>query len=329
MHRRFDFADAFGQFNKHGAVKRERVCNNLKMYKDVPSQFDAWDIDSTYETTPVELPEDAAMTVIAQGPLVAVVKVTRKINDSTIVQEISLRHHSRRIDFATKVDWKERHKLLKACFPVDIHANCAVHEIQMGHVRRPNHRSRQFDADRFEVCNQKWTALCEENRGCAVLNDCKYGVNVLGNSINLTLLKSALSPDMTADRGLNEFTYAFHAWNGSFADCDLVRQGYDLNIPAVVAPGNGGSASLFDLDAPNVIIETVKPAEDRSSDIVVRLYESKRMATKCALITTLPAIKAALTDMLENKLSDLPLKNGKINLSFKPFEIKTIRLKMK
>jgi alpha-mannosidase len=299
------------------------------MFKDVPSSFDAWDIDSTYESTPVELPEDAAVTVVAQGPLVAKVKVVRKISESTITQEISLRRNSRRIDFATKVDWKERHKLLKACFPVEIHSNCAVHEIQMGHIRRPNHRSRQFDADRFEVCNQKWTALCEENRGCAVLNDCKYGVNVLGKSINLTLLKSSLSPDMTADRGLNEFTYSFFAWNGSFADCDVVRQGYDLNIPVVAAPGAGGTVSLFSLDAPDVIIETVKPAEDRSGDVVVRLYESKRMAAKCALITTLPAVKAVQTDMLENRMGDLALRDGEINLSFKPFEIKTIRLKMK
>ena len=45
-----------------------------------------------------------------------------------------------------------------------------MHEIQFGHVRRPNHRSNQFDFDRFEVANHKWTALCEEGRGFAVLN---------------------------------------------------------------------------------------------------------------------------------------------------------------
>ncbi len=106
------------------------------------------------------------------------------------MQDVSLQRGSRRIDFDSEIEWQERHKLLKVAFPVGIHANEAMHEIQFGHIRRPNHASRPFDADRFEVCNQKWTALMEENRGCAVLNDCKYGVNVVGQSINLTLLKA-------------------------------------------------------------------------------------------------------------------------------------------
>ncbi len=305
------------------------VCNRLALYKDVPGNFDAWDMDSNYELMPVDLAADADIQVVSRGPLVASVKVSRKVNNSTFVQEIRLRRNSRRVDFVTTVDWHEHHKLLKACFAVDIHANEAVHEIQMGHLRRPNHRSRPFDADRFEVCNHKWTALCEENRGAAVLNDCKYGVNVLGNSINLTLLKSAMQPDMTADQGKNQFTYAFYAWNGSFAECDLVDQAYDLNVPAVVASGAAGRGSLFGLSARNVVIETVKPAEDRSGDVVVRLYECKRMATKCLLATILPVARAQVTDMLENKVGEVAVKNGKMALAFKPFEIKTLRLKMK
>ena len=156
-------------------------CNSFKMYKDVPGAWDAWDIDSMYVDTPVELPETAAIEVVADGPLVAVLRVARKLHNSTMTQEISLRRDTRRVDFATTVDWQESHKLLKVAFPVNIHANEAIHEIQFGHIRRPNHTSRPFDANRFEVCNHKWTALAEENRGCAVLNDCKYGVNVLGN----------------------------------------------------------------------------------------------------------------------------------------------------
>jgi len=135
--------------------------------------------------------------------------------------------------------------LLKVCFPVDIYTNEAVHEIQFGHIHRPNHRSRQFDADRFEVSNHKWTALMEENRGFAVLNDCKYGVNVLGRSINLTLLKAALAPDMNADRGIQEFTYSICFWNGPFANSSVIRDSYELNCPISVINGNGGEKSLF------------------------------------------------------------------------------------
>ncbi|MBM3189605.1 MAG: alpha-mannosidase, partial [Chloroflexi bacterium] len=236
-------------------------CNSLKMYKDVPTSWDAWDVDSMYALTPVALDSPAAIEVLAEGPLVAQLRVTRTLNGSPMTQVISLRRGSRRVDFATELDWRESHKLLKVAFPVDVHANEAVHEIQFGHIRRPNHKSRPFDADRFEVANQKWTALMEEARGCAVLNDCKYGINVLDNSINLTLLKSPLAPDMTADKGRQVFTYAFYAWNGSFAECDLVREAYDLNCPVMTAAGAAGERSLFSVDSANVVIETVKPAE--------------------------------------------------------------------
>jgi alpha-mannosidase len=309
-------------------TERELVggaCNNFKMYRDIPVAFDAWDLDSMYALTPVELDEPACIEVVTNGPLVARLRVTRKLHQSTMTQEISLRRSSRRIDFHTVMDWQESHKLLKVNFLVNVHANEGVHEIQFGHIRRPNHKSRRFDADRFEVPNQKWTALMEENRGCAVLNDCKYVVNVLGNSINLTLLKSALAPDMTADKGHQEFTYAFYAWNGSLADSRVVREAYELNCPVMVVSGAAGEQSLFSIDAHDVIIETVKPAEDGSGDIIVRMYEAKRTATRCTL-STLPILRAVQTDMLERGERELHSDGDKVPLEFRAFEVKTVRL---
>ena len=326
------------EFNATGEITRiwdketsrewaAEVCNSLKMYKDVPTSWDAWDLDSMYALTPVELDVHATVEVVTSGPLVTTLRVTRKLNQSAMTQDISLRRGSRRVDFHTVLNWQESHKLLKVNFPVDLHTNEAIHEIQFGHIRRPNHLSRPFDADRFEVCNHKWTAITEENRGFAVLNDCKYGVNVLGNSINLTLLKSALAPDMTADKGRQEFTYAIYPWNGSLAESAVVREAYDLNCPVMATQGAAGERSLFSVDAPNIILETVKSAEDGSSDIVVRLYESKRMATRCALTTSLPAREAIQTDMLENGDNKLPYQNGKVELDFRAFEVKTVRLR--
>ncbi len=93
-----------------------------------------------------------------------------------------------------------------------------------------------------------------------------------------------------------------------------------------VAAGAAGRASILSVDAPNVIVETVKPAEDGSGDVVVRLYEAKRTATRCNLRTTLPVRGAAETNMLEEKERDLVVHDGQIALEFRPFEIKTVRL---
>jgi alpha-mannosidase len=300
--------------------------NRLCLYKDVPDQWDAWDIDSMAEMQPVPTDEPVALEITAQGPLVARLELKRKLSRSTVQQVISLRRGSRRIDFATTIDWQESHRLLKVSFPANIYATEAIHEIQFGHLRRPNHKSRPYDADRFEVCNHKWSALAEENRGLAVLNDCKYGLSVTGNRINLTLLKSPMAPDMTADKGMQTFTYAVYAWNGSLAESDVVKEAYDLNAPVMIVPGAAGNGSLFSLDAPNVVIETVKPAEDGSSDVIVRLYEAKRSATRCNLTTPLPVQSAEQTNMMEEHEADLALEGSQITLDFRPFEIKTVRL---
>jgi len=301
--------------------------NAFRMYKDVPNWFDAWDIDSMAELQPVPLDAPATIELVAAGPLMAVLRITRELHDSQMTQVVRLRRGSRRADFVTDIQWQERHKLLKVAFPLNIRADEGIHEIQFGHIRRPNHRSRPFDANRFEVCNHKWTALAEENRGCAVLNESKYGVSVLGDTIALTLLKSALAPDPEADLGHQSFTYSFYAWKGSFADSDLVREGYDLNVPVSVVPGAAEPFSLLQLDAPNIIVEAVKSAEDRSGELVVRLYEAKRMATRCRLTVGVPVYGASECDMLETPQRDLPVAAAGIALEFRPFEVKTLRLR--
>ncbi len=304
------------------------VGNRFCLYKDIPARFDAWDIDSMTENLLMSTDEPVTLEIAQSSGGQARIKLTRKIHNSALTQMICLRKDKRRIDFETTIDWQESHKLLKVAFPVNIHANEAIHEIQFGHIRRPNHRSRPFDADRFEVCNHKWSALAEENRGVAILNDCKYGINVLGNTMYLTLLKSALAPDPLADKGIQTFTYSIYYWNGSFGECDVVREAYELNSPLLVLPGDGGKVSLFNLDAANIILETIKLAEDGSGDLILRLYEAKRNLTHCILSTPLSVNKASETDMLEKFQADLSLKRGKIELDFRPFEIKTIRLKI-
>lgn len=314
-------------FNK--ASQRETVagiCNQFNLYKDVPNYYDAWDIDSMYIDQPVITDRAATLEVIAQGPLFAGVRVTRKLNNSFVRQDIILGRNSCRVDFKTSIDWKESHKLLKVNFPVKIHAIEACHEIQFGYIKRPNHFSQELDANRFEVSQHKWTALYEEDHGIAVLNDCKYGVNVYENSINLTLLKSALAPDMSADKGVHEFTYSLYTWEGNFKDSRIVQEGYALNLNPVVVNGYTGTGSFMETDCSNVVIDTVKLAEDGSGDIIIRMYESMHMSTQCRLKVNIPFSQAIQTNMLEKREQELQILGKDIVLSFRPFEIKTVRL---
>jgi alpha-mannosidase len=303
--------------------------NHLRLFKDIPRQWDAWDVDSAYSEAEVELPAEGQMEVLHSGPWQAVLHWKRRLEHSTFTQEIQLRYDSRRIDFISTVDWQEQHRLLKAAFPVTVHAEEAIYEIQHAHVRRPNHLSRPYDADRFEVPLQRWMALAEEGRGAALLNDCKYGGNTLGNTMQISLLRAPVAPDPQADRGEQHFTYALYVWNGSLLDSGIVQQAYDLNVPPQVVPAHADleGTSFFRLDAPNVFLDVVKTAEDGSGNLVLRLFEGLRTATRCVLFTAgFEVARAWETNMLEDHLRELPCMDGQIELDFRPFEIKTIVL---
>ena len=300
--------------------------NELRLYKDVARKFDAWDIDSMYDQQRVDMGRNATMTVIEETPHRCAVKVTRWFGQSMIEQEIALEAGETKLDFITRVNWQETHRLLKASFSTGIHADEAINEMQFGFVKRPTHRSRPYDADRFEVCNHRYTALCDENRGAAVLNESKYGVSVENDEISLTLLRAATCPDLNADKGEHEFAYSYYVWDGTFMDSDVVRKGYEMNVPVTSIEGSARTQSLMQVDAPNVIIDTVKLAEDGSGDMIVRLYESKHADTTAKLTFGFGAKQVHICDMLENPVSRLVVSGG-VELEMRAFEVKTLRIK--
>jgi len=304
--------------------------NVFRLYEDIPNAWSAWDVDIFHKEKYEDLNANAQVELVENGPLRATVKVIRGFGKSRIEQRIVLRADSARIDFPTEVDWQEKEKFLKVVFPVDIRAMNATYEIQYGHLERPTHSNTSWDMARFEVCAQKWADLSEPGYGVALLNDCKYGHDIHGNEMCLSLLRSSTSPDPLADRGRHQFTYALLPHAGDFRAGRVIEEAYALNVPLVVSETKPGAGSLpathsfFQVDRPNVIIEAIKLAEDGGA-VIVRLYEAAGARGTATLATTLPVQKAWLTDLLENEIEKVALKNGKVRLNLKPFEIMTLK----
>lgn len=301
--------------------------NCFRLYRDTTVRYEAWDIDHSYMETEIFPETKTTVSWVTDGPLRQTLRVEKHFSRSSLIQEITLSRGQRRVEFETTVDWHEHHKLLKVAFPTTVQTDEALHEIQYGYIKRPTHRSRQYDKDRFEVVNHKYTALREENRGVAVLNDCKYGVSVQEGTIALTLLRAPKVPDMYADMGRHQFTYAFTFWNGSFLDSAVVREGYELNVPVTVSAGQG-ERSFLEISDHNVILDAVKAAEDGSGDLILRLYESKHASVDCTVRLSLSGYTTAWeTDLAEEHPKVVPCADGVCRLRFRPFEIKTIRLR--
>jgi alpha-mannosidase len=245
---------------------------------------------------------------------------------SSLVQDIVFHANSPRVDFETLVDWHEKHQLLKVAFEFDVLSDFARHEIQYGFVERPTHRNYPQDRARFEVCAHKWTDLSETNFGVALLNDCKYGVDVLGGDLRLSLVKGGTHPDPRGDEGLHPMTYSLLPHNGPFSAKSVVLPAYELNVPPMACVGAPKAPdSLLRVDAPNVIVESVKWAEDEDA-LIVRLYEAEKSTTFAQLTFGIPVKTVAEVNLLEEEPEELALDGKCLSLQFRPFEIRTIKL---
>ncbi len=312
-------------------VAKDGAFNVFWVGEDVPLGWDNWDIDLDQEQKMQPVNGLLGRERVTDGPLQLRFRSEYRIGErSRLTQDMVFHATTPRIDFETVVDWEEKHALLKVGFATDILASNARHEIQFGHVERPTHRNRPVQRAQFEVCCHKWTDLSENRFGVALLNDCKYGVSVHGGEMRLTLIKSGTHPDPRGDRGRHLFRYALLPHACPFSTESVIRPGYEFNVAPItypVAGGVGGIESLLTVSAPNVIIETIKWAEEAEA-FVVRLYEAERSGTT-AVLQFGPKIESVEeTNMLEEESRALRVKSGRVSLYFRPFEIKTLKIRL-
>lgn len=304
--------------------------NQLQLFDDRPHLYDAWDIDVNFEEKMWTPGPARTIEVRESGPLRAVVRLVRHTDESTITQDITLHAHSPRIDFVTRVDWWEKRTLLKAAFPVAVRASRATYEIQYGAIERPTHDNTAFDRARFEVPAQRWADLSEGDFGVSLLNDCKYGYDVKGHVLRLSLLRSPIDPDPHADEGEHHFTYALYPHGGTWRD-GTARSAAELNgnlLPVVAETTSGllpSAYSFIACNADHVVIDTVKKAED-SGALIVRLYEAYGQRGRITLTFGDEPAKVTECDLMEENDASLDRQGNRVNLSITPYELRTLKV---
>ena len=303
--------------------------NTLYFGEDIPNIWDNWDIDYDQVQKMSRVPECVSSQVVSIGALQLRIRVKYSFGDSVLSQDIVFYSDNPRIDFESVVDWNSPHSLLKVGFKVNVLSGDARFETQFGNIKRPTHENYPTDKTQFEVCNHKWTDLSDTRFGVSILNDCKYGISIDGNDMRLTLHKGGCRPDPRGDKGIHNFTYSLLVHETSFSTESVIKPAYELNFPALVfdgTPACDNCGSLLSTTADNVIIETVKPAED-GDGFIARIYEAEGSYTLCDLNFASVVKSVCKTDMLEYNDEPINAENNSIALSFKPFEIKTLRFK--
>ncbi len=336
------------------AVPPGAAGNLLQVHRDIPNQWDAWDIDRHYRDTVTDLDTAESVSLIGAAPGHAAIEVRRTFGESVIAQRISLSRGSRSVQIITEVDWHERQKLLKLAFPVDVAADRSASETQFGHVFRATHTNTSWEAAKFEVCAHRWIHVAEPGFGVAIANDATYGHDVTpspragggtSTTVRLSLLRAPLYPDPDADQGAH--TFGVSVTPGAQIG-DAVRAGYELNLPIRTVRGSREVPPIVTVSHPAVVVEAVKLAEDRSGDVIVRLYESLGRRLSVTVDAGFDAAGVTVTDLLERPLeqgpqqqstlrqsalqqsapsgSDIGREGGRIGLSMRPFELVTLRL---
>ena len=255
------------------------------------------------------------------GPVKSVIRVISEYNNSKITQEFAMYKDLDHIEVDVKVDWREEFKMLKLNFPVNLHHRKATYEIPYGHTIREANGEEQVGQSWIDVSGT--VKATGDRYGLSIANDAKYSYSVEGNEISLTVLRSAiyahhdpLVPDPDGhysfiDQGIQHFRYTMLPHEDSWEEAQTVKHAAEVNQRplALIETYHEGELpqkdSYISIDQDNVIVSAMKQAED-NDDIVIRLYETNRVATQTTIL--------------------LPKWNREITAEFGPCEIKTFRI---
>ena len=295
--------------------------NVLSVYHDECSWIcgDAWDIDPLYYHS---APEYFVLTDVKQYTegAYAVREQTFRYGKSTLCQKIKLKHDSEYLEFDTTVDWQETNKMLRADFHTDLQSDFVTCGIQFGNIRRTTKENTATEKIQFEVCAHRYSQLCENNYKFAVMSDCKFGYRAKGGLLSLNLLRSPEYP-ATEAKGIHTFRYGVYCGENA-NDVERISHAFINGLKPCYAEKEYSFAAT---DKENVLIDTLKPAYDTNGQIL-RLFECNGQKTTCKLAFGDNVKRVTLCNLLEKEIKVLPVKNGAVQLTFKPFEIHTLRV---
>ncbi|MDR1634563.1 MAG: glycosyl hydrolase-related protein [Bifidobacteriaceae bacterium] len=305
--------------------------NRLTLGADRPNRWDAWDLD-LQDRDSIRV-VDGVDWIKADDTAVA---LRKSLGRSQVVQRIGLARDSAVVEISSLIDWHEEHSILRMAFDLDVHSPQASYGIQFGQLTRPSHTNTSWDQARFEVPAQRWAHVGDSDFGLAVVRAGPAGYSVRRRKsadaargagfteLSTSLLRSPKFPDPVADQGEHRIDVALAVGPTSQA----VRHGYLMARPVRSHRGAATTALVTSSD-PGAIIDTVKLADDRSGDVVVRLYEAAGGRRQTRLGFGFAATACHETDLLERATSGSALVSTSpdgATVRLDPFQITTLRI---
>jgi len=316
--------------------------NELQLLEDKPSAWDAWNIGLTGVKYPSRLRK---IEVTERGPVRTVLRITRDylkpgvkkdfptedFPTTFFTQEIVLYNGIDRIDFRTDVDWWEDKTMLKVAFPLAVKDTAATFEVPYGTIKRSTQMRTSWEKAKVEVPAQRWADLSQDDYGVSLLNRSRYGYDIKGSVMRLSLLRSPKWPDPTADRGKHTIEYALSPHKGRLNEADVTRRGCEYNDPLIAHLGtvHGGklppAKSFVRLEPSTLVLTSIKKAED-SNAWIVQWYDAKGEGTEASLSLPKKAKRVVTSNFLEEDGVSLPAQKDVVHVPTKRNAVVTLKV---
>lgn len=316
--------------------------NRLQFLEDKPKQWDAWNIGFTGVEYPSKF---RRVEVVEKGPVRVVLRVYRdflkpssvgsfptdNFPSSFFKQDIILYNGIDRVDFGLDADWWETHVMLKVAFPLNVQDSLATYEIPYGSIVRATVPANSWERAQFEVPAERWADMSRNGFGVSLLNQAKYGYDTKGSMMRLSLLRSPVWPDPTADRGEHEIKYAIYSHDGTWKDGGTVQQGYDYNYPLIAYVGTVHKGKLplgcpfFKLTPSNLVLTIAKVAEN-SDAWVIQWYDAAGKDSNADLVLPRTPKKVVESNFLEEDGKPIPFEGNHVNIVTRKNSVTTIKV---
>ncbi len=219
------------------------------------------------------------ISIYETGPLQASLVIERRYEGSVWQQQICVRHGVPEILIRNSLNWNGHWTLLKLAFDVATDAPTAVHDIPFGWIERPTN-GREFPTHMWMDVSGPAAADKNQPIGAALLNDGKYGCDVSGSIMRLTVLRSPPyafhEPHAIGDKqhydwidqGFQEFAVAVRPHVGEWQEANVIAHARRLNQPPVLITMHGHPGelppigSLLALSTPDMELTAFKQADD-------------------------------------------------------------------
>jgi alpha-mannosidase len=268
--------------------------------------------------------------VVEEGPVRTISESILKYNKSWIVLHTISYPSWPVLEFRLRIHWNEEQKMLKLAVPTVFRSDSVLCEVPGGAIHRP--------ADGEERVFGRWALAEGKIKGrptaLAVIGSGQHGLDFADGEMRLSILRSAAychergfplgkSPARKyMDQGVHDLRLLVTAGDAEdvrlslsgladwltappFALAHLPISPFREEKPALSVDEKTGLFPLLFLEPANIRMIACKPSWDGKA-LIVRLHESGGQKTAASLKFSSPSTV--------------------INLSFKPFEIKTVRL---